>query len=365
MGCIETIKFIIYDFKKRDEKTGQRIESSVLKAHGCEWKIWCYPRGQRDQAKDHVSCYLNYRGKDPVAMSYSIRCKQPRCANTYTFKSAGQGHGYSKFIPRSIIEKHLEEDGSLVLEVDIQKTIAAQNLLVWYPKQLQRQDFLVDLYQDASSETTDVLFSVGKKEFRAHRSILCLRCKKLYEIAKESKNDEPILISSMREDIFKTILEFAYTVKLPDIENKEIATELLVAADCYDCVHLKLYVESFMVDKLLTPETAAELLVFADSYSCPLLKEKATDIFIRDVATVKKAKAWSQIVESSRLLHELIDALTAHDKIEVKYRPDEKYIDGLDVTALRNELEEKNLELDGSREVLVQRLKTFRREAQK
>jgi hypothetical protein len=53
----------------------------------------------------------------------------------------------------------------LVIEVDVQ--IVAENNFVWYPKKLQQQDILVELYQDASSEISDVAFSVGETVYQA------------------------------------------------------------------------------------------------------------------------------------------------------------------------------------------------------
>ena len=217
------------------------------------------------------------------------------------------------------------------------------------------------LYQNAaSSETSDVIFSVSGNEYHAHKSILAVRCKSLFEIAKECESDEPIVIESTTPGIFKEVLDFAYTVKYPEIENKTTAMELLIAADCYDCIHLKLYVESILVEHFMTSETAAELLLFADSYSCALLKEAATNAFITDAAIVKSSKEWPKVQESSRLLMELLDASTCCSKS--KSGGDADDLDSKDVGTLRNELERVGLLLDGSREVLVERLRTFRAE---
>jgi hypothetical protein len=144
----------------------------------------------------------------------------------------------------------------------------------------------------------------------------------------------------MRGEIFKSILDFVYTGKTPEIEKEGIASELLVAADCYHCVHLKLYVESILVDKFLTAGNAAALLIFADSHSCALLKEAATNLILTDTDTVKNTSDWSKIKESPRFLLDDIDQL--------------------DVATLREELEAADLELDGSREVHVDQLKTHR-----
>jgi len=48
-----------------------------------------------------------------------------------------------------------------VLEFQIQPNCDENSLL--YAEEFQTDKFLVDLYQDASSETSDVAFSVGKK----------------------------------------------------------------------------------------------------------------------------------------------------------------------------------------------------------
>ena len=298
-------------------------------------------------------------------MKYTMRCKRKRVSNVAPFSSARYHPNTSVqcFLKKSKLEEYLEKDGSLVIEVDIQRVLPIQHPSIWYPKKLERQDILAILYQDASSETADVAFSVKNKLFHAHKNILSLRCKKLYEIAKEWEDNEPVVINSTKEEIFKSILDFAYTVKEPEIENKDYATELLVAADFYDCVHLKLYVESFIVDKFLTHANAAELFLFADSYSCALLKEAATNLFVTDAPAVKKGEAWTKIKESNRFLSELLEAFTCPDEAEKDDCP--KKFEYVDIAGLREELEYANLELDGSREVLLERLKTYREQQDK
>lgn len=193
-----------------------------------------------------------------------------------------------------------------------------------------------------------LLFLWNKQNIRHTRTSSLSEQKKLYEIAKECDNDVPVPIHSIRGEIFKSVLDFVYTVKTPKIESEDIAIELLAAADCYDCVDLKIYVESVLVDKFLTAGNTAALLILADSHSCALLKEAATNLFLADTDTVKNTSDWSKIKESPRLLVELLDSLTGSNK------------DHMDVATLRGELQEADLELDGSRDILVDRLKTHR-----
>jgi len=395
---VETVEFTIYDFEDRKETQGKQIKSPILFAHGYEWRIIVNPRGSCFSMTDHeyISCGLRLRTEYDVTVGVDFRCKEFKegdCFHVTPALSSSKEYttwGVREFLKReNVLQNYLEDDGSLVIKVNIQ--VAVKNKRVWYPKKLQQQEFLVELYQDASSETSDVGFSIGETVYRAHKTILSLRGKKLYEIANKcdsDNNDRPIPILSMREEIFKSILEFIYTVKTPEIENEGIATELLVAADRYEVVHLKLYVESIIVDKFLTAGTAASLLIFADSHSCALLKEAATNVFVTNPTTVKKSEAWSKVRESRRLLDELLDSLVCSiepvgdtpnptsdidqmDLAALRERDQmnaialrESEIDQMDVTALREELQEANLELDGSREVLVDRLKTHHNDQQ-
>jgi len=164
--------------------------------------------------------------------------------------------------------------------------LAVKKKRVWYPEELQQQEFLVGLYQDASSETSDLGFSVKGTVYWAHKDVLSVQAKKLYDIAMEydNNNDSPIPIYFMREEIFKSILKFVYTVETPEIENAGIAIELIVATNYYGVTQLKLYVESIIVDKFLTAGNAEELLIFAHLHSCALLKEAAKKLeFVREL----------------------------------------------------------------------------------
>jgi len=219
----------------------------------------------------------------------------------------------------------------------------------WYPKRFERNDALFELYQGGDSETFDIEFSVQGDTFRAHKCIFLLKCK--HEIPNERGNEEmPIDIDSVTSRSFKCLLEFIYTVKEPELDTGDMAAELLNAANFFGCVDLKLYVESVMVDKFLEVSNAANRLLFADAHSLALLKEAAINIVVTNLNSVRDTEGWSKVRESNRLLEELLDSYAPRSQGD-----DE--IDRLDVAELRNRLQEAGLELDGSRESLVNRLK--------
>jgi len=355
LKTIETVKLIIYDIRNRKEKHEEYIKSPNVKAHGFEWDIDVYPRGDNDTNENLIASYLTLRSYADVTVSVVWRCNLKVRMDDARYTKDDSFGEVDFEIDRGKIGPYLEDDNSLVIEVDIK--LDAINKCVWFPKEYQPKH--KDLYEDASSDISDVAFSVEGEIYKAHKSILALRCKKLYEIAKESDNDVPIPIHSERGIIFKGLLDFVYHVKTPTMKTEAIALEFLVAADRFDFPDLKLYAESVIVLEFLTVQNAAAMFIFADSHSCALLKEESTKFFVTDRNSFKKGESWSKIKESPELLEGLLDGVAN------RVKPDkcQDSIDLMDVTTLRKELDDANLQLDGSREILVERLKAHRLEA--
>jgi len=351
----------------RNEAHDEAIHVPAGRAHGYDWNVLVYPRGHRkplssprtDDDDKYVSCYVV--PAQAVTAAFSFRCRDTEVSSDpKRFDLFDNSLGKRDFLKRDrfFAENCLEADGSLVLEIGIR--IGADSRRVWYPEKLTPQDIWVKLYRDES--TSDVAFSVGETVFWAHKSILSLRGKKLYELAEEcnddSDNDEndnqkhkhnkPIPIHAVRAEIFESLLAFVYTVATPEINTEEKARELLVAADCYECTHLKLYAESVLVDRFLRPANAADLLLFADAHSCALLLEAAMDVFCSQPEAVKQTKAWSDLKQSPKLLLELVDSLTKC--------PMPSEVEKWDVAQLRTELAAADIALDGSKQVLLERL---------
>ena len=359
----QTIQFVIHGFEGRSERCGEPLESRVLRAHGYLWKIWVYPKGHRDSNPeiDYVGCYLTYSRKNKLpepGVKFAIRCKERSLDHKTIVLKKTKLCGWHNFLPRDyLLENYLEEDGSLVIEADI--WIATNTKLTWYPKKIQPNKILVELYCNANSQTADVLFTVEGKEYHAHTAILSMTAKALFELSKGYKNDGPILINGISSGVFGMVLEYVYTVKTPDIKDDNMAMDILVAADRFDCTHLKLYVESYITDKFLEASNAAKLMVFADSHLCALLKEAAMDLYKTTTTVVRASQSWSKVRESPRLTGELLDHLpflflTSSD-LAIEYSCDD--VDRLDVASLRNQLQEANIKVDGSRKILVHRLK--------
>ena len=375
----------IHNFASLEEARGKYILTSAIQSHGYPWKLCVYPRGHEKSSKDveYVSVYLRYVGdaKEDLAAKVSIRCNAYKqgLKGIKTFDNANKIRGWPDYLERNdILENHLDEDGTLVIDVDLQ--IAVEKEDVWYPAVSIPNDMLTKLYE--SSETTsDVVFGVDGEEFPAHKNILSLRAKTLYELTKDHENNDDVTvpIQDIEKDVFESVLEFIYCVRKPEIKDEAIATKLLLAADRLDCTELKLYVESTITDKFLKASNAAHWLLIGDSHSCALLKETAMKIYKSYASSVIESDdvSWQKIRESKRLVVELLEfcavvkkpqpaaaaaaaaASSTNNKRKRKTKKEIDAVDHLDVTSLREQLLEANLVIDGSREILVDRLKGY------
>jgi len=240
--------------------------------------------------------------------------------------------------------------------------------------------------------------------------ILALRARILYELVceasasleedQECHSDAVVDVPGIDRDTFEAMLEHSYTVKQPVIRDEDAGKKLLVAADRFCLTDLKLYVESVIVDRFATVHNATSLLLFADSHSCALLKETTMDLYADDPSSVLQTPCWAMVKESEAILSELSKLVHTgcrktnhhtdnnrndHDGAESPNNGNEKgassatpssessnnentdknhninnnNLDRLDVFSIRERLGEHGLEVDGSREILLGRLRNL------
>lgn len=356
-------KLKISNFKTNSCQRGQCIYTDSVTSKGCKWWLRVYPKGSSDSSTktEFISWYVNCdtsSRKEVIAKAFIRIGNEKRYLSPSVFKPGSLLWGFDDSIERAtILQNNLEEDGSLPI------TFYIHIVDDWYPKDIESSNYLQKLYKNLSSENSDVTFLVEGKLYEAHKIILSILAKGLYDIAKESHTNDPIPIEAVKSHTFESILMYAYT-EYTDImpRNEEKARCLLVAADRFECLQLKLHIEYFIADNFLKAENAAEFFIFADAYSCAFLKEAASNLFVTDMEIAKGAEAWSQVKESDRLMEELLVSLSrAAKSVQDK---DSKDVDQMSVNNILQELETADLELDGTREILVNRLKAHRESQQ-
>mmetsp|Transcript_53107 Transcript_53107/g.57637 ORF Transcript_53107/g.57637 Transcript_53107/m.57637 type:complete len:458 (-) Transcript_53107:317-1690(-) len=390
---IAKMVFRIHDFANRKEKRGEKIVTPTIKAHGDLWCLCIHPRGSNNSKTDseYVSIDLAFVGEK----AETDRVVEKAVVRTKTINWNTPKHEYSNgknfcrklnFVKREdAIEKECNDAGTLTITVELQ--VATEKKLVWFP-QLKYRDNIIGTQLYRSMETSDVSFIVGdsKTELRGHKCMIKMRSPSLYDLIETEKesssNNEDYRSESklVLPDIdvldFTTVLEFMYTDKVPtwkkdggdnDIEK---AKTLLRVADRLGCTDLKLYMESTLVETFLAPSTAADLLLLADSHNCALLKEETMKMYMIDSTSFIESNpandCWKKLQESPKLLTELLlytsaacaGGRTQYSSIVDGNRTSEE-ADGFDVTSLRERLEQVDLDVDGSREILVDRWKNY------
>jgi hypothetical protein len=125
-------------------------------------------------------------------------------------------------------------------------------------------------------------------------------------------------------------------------------------------VGLKILAETRIVAAGVTPENFSDLMLLADAKGCALLRERCVDHYVLNAREVRRHPSHERVRESAAILGELVDALLARPARRSRARGDEDAdYDTIGVDLLRKTLDGRGLDVDGSREVLVRRLRSW------
>lgn len=116
---------------------------------------------------------------------------------------------------------------------------------------------------------------------------------------------------------------------------------------------MKIAIEKALVaPRVINMDNVLSMYMFADAKTCCLLKEYALEYFVTRPEDVMQLESYNELKQSPELMQELLSALASETNVVAH---------GCTITSvydLRKKLESKGLDVDGSREVLVTRLKS-------
>lgn len=209
-------------------------------------------------------------------------------------------------------------------------------------------------------EDKDVFFKTDDEEiFSAHKLILKANAPLLANCCgPDSSPSNPICINGVKSITFHWILLYIYGGKIPsDSPVMDLyAKDLINACDKYDLVGLKHAAESYLVRTcVINIDNVVEWMQFADAKTCPLLKEYAMSYFLARGRDVLKTESYKNLRESPRLMEEI---MLATMDVDERYQG----TDGMmSVDELRAKLSSLGMDVDGSKEILLNRLSDSRR----
>ena len=377
----KTIRAVFPNFAGLPAKRGDLKSSAVLKCHGLEWRIQLYPGGHPKSSEENAFITLRLwsnsdTNTNKIKAKYKIRV--PSAAG----KGVGSGEefrlfngscwGKNNYAKREDVldsSKKYLVDGNLVVEVEMQ--VLLDKPPTWLPTNTLSLDML-EILDSADAETTDVSFEIGdggktstrsRKDghmtFYAHKAILSKRAPALAALTDDCSPGTAIPISDVHPDLFRMLLRFIYGGEVP---GENVLTGegrgIIRIADRFGCTGLKLAAEAELAAAGITTENAADIILFADGMNCAMLKETAMDYFVTNAQDVMASEGFAQVKESPVVMAELMAAMASGSK----KRPASSGADSerdhkrMRVATLRQKLDDKGLDVDGSREMLAARL---------
>ncbi|KAL7448410.1 hypothetical protein ACHAWC_000601 [Mediolabrus comicus] len=161
-----------------------------------------------------------------------------------------------------------------------------------------------------------------------------------------------IPIFGVRLKIFRCLLRYLYGGAIPE----EIWSSTN-ASNRYGVVDLKIQAEVHIVQSLINVANASDLFLYADGNDCALLKECVIDYFKVHAQEIRSHPSFQKVKESTDIMDQLMEALTSSRALRswTLNEKDEDY-EMMSVDLLRRKLYERELSMDGSREVLIRRL---------
>lgn len=358
------LRFKFKDFESLSSEPDTSVRSEkVTDCHGNIWRLKLYPGGNHsdplDNEDNYISLFLsNSAERDQKARIALIlrgavgkTCRY-KSIGVDTYGGKGKGYGCRYFMKRSDIldtEKKILAKGALVIDVEIQ-IIGDRN--EFQPSNPFAQNMLMLLENGICA---DINFQVRDILIHAHKLILQVNAPFLFSLCDGSDLETHVLIGDTTPVVFRLVLRYIYGGNAPtEAEVKEMGMDIIHAADRYGVAGLKLAVETTLVElRVVHVDNAASWLLFADAKTCPLLKEYAISYFAARAKDMLAHESFKKLKKSPALMEECMIAMAKdlnNDCVDDT--------ENISVDRLRKQLDEKGLDVDGTKATLVSRLES-------
>ncbi|XP_059666310.1 BTB/POZ and MATH domain-containing protein 3 isoform X1 [Cornus florida] len=326
---------------------GKYIASDVFTVGGYDWAIYFYPDGKNvEDSSMYVSVFiaLASEGTDVRALfeltlldqsgkgKHKVHSHFDRALESgpYTLKYRGSMWGYKRFFRRMSLETsdYIKDDC-----LSMHCTVGVVRNRVEGPKQysisVPPSDMGQRLKDFLESEVGyDVVFQVGDETFKAHKLILAARSPvfkaQFYGLVGDPTNMDKVVLEDLEPSIFKAMLLFIYSDKLPDVHEITSSTSmctstimvqhLLAAADRFGLDRLKLLCEAKLCEEV-SVDAVATTLSLAEQHRCPQLKAVCLKFAAANLGVVMQSEGFRYLEESCpSLLSELLETIASADE---------------------------------------------------
>jgi len=379
-GCKDWITTVIrfHGFANLPTTRDEYVSSPEFSCFGHQWRLDLYP-GEEDSEVGYVDVELVNRSNTSIKIEYGYSVRnvdgkevvheEPEIDEFDTEDGNGESSWCTEdFAKRSKLMKSLV-DGALVIEVRMKSTTRTDKSITQFIPPNPFMKNVDKLFID--EETADVLFEVGGEQakgtttrkkkrakstttFHAHRILLKNNASALYEMCRGSSDVgiTTVSITDVKPEVFKFMLYYTYGGKITEDDLKNNAKDIINACDKYGVVNLKLEAEAVYVKSTtFTIDNMMDNLLYADSKNLALLKEAVMDYVVANKRDIIGKVSFDNVPGST-----CTDILTAVARGEESGEGSTDY-NSMRVGTLRKMLDEKELDVDGSRESMIALLK--------
>ena len=216
---------------------------------------------------------------------------------------------------------------------------------------------MLKLFMD--EESADVVFQVGGQQgtatnkraktsptnFHAHRLVLRQCAPQLWQMCLGARGEVPI--NDITPEIFRHLLHYIYGGTVEEEDLEESAKDIIDAADRTGVVSLKMEAEAYYVQfNRINMNNMVDELVYAHSKNLALLKEAVMDFAAKNSGEVREKLSRDDVPREVRA--DLTEAVNGGAYGSY---------DSLGVSELRMRLEERGLDIDGSKQAMINALR--------
>jgi len=377
-----------HGFANQSTTRGEEVVSPKFSCFGHQWSLIIYPGGEEDSDERCVSLGLINRSNASIGIQWSFSVRNADCKEvvhyppqTNEFAAWGGNNSWvaHDFAPRSTLLDLLVQ-GSLIVEVRMKPTSADKSITQFIPTNPIYKNVL-QKYMD--EESADVVFQVDNNDgslegeehiskkskttttLYAHRFILQDISTMLAELCKsDDEGITTVSITDVKPEVFKHMLYNAYGGKLSEDELNNNAKDIMNACDKYGVVHLKLEAEAcYVKSNEITMDNMMDTLLYADSKNLALLKEAVMDYIAANKHSIIGKVSLDNF--PGHLATDLLTAVARGEQSEgsgggggeEEEETESAKYNRMRVGMLRMMLDEKGLDVDGSREAMIALLK--------
>jgi len=260
---------------------------------------------------------------------------------------------------KNFIERHwvLDRRNNILIGGALYVDLVVQpELKVGFARLSSQNTFVTNMLRLLESgEMTDLFFEFPREDhrsFSAHRLVLSANAPEMMQLFEDA---DSIPVECTTPKIFRRVLHYVYGGGPPEEDFMlEHATDLIRAANYFGVEGLKLEAEAALVaSRDVTVVNVVNRILFADANECALLKEYAASVFAARFGDVMNTDSFSELSRSQVLMRELMMSIVDYGRL-----PQIEGLRTMSVITLRKMLEEKGLDIDGSKEMLISRLQS-------